>query len=122
MEDCISSNTPTLARLRKEKGEKKTVLKICQELITLNEMLNLRRPMTENQIKFTAQMILDEFYNLNIADITLVFRNILTGKCGSLYESLNTPKILTFFREYLNQRMTMGADISDREHQEHKQF
>ena len=78
--------------------------------------------MTETQINFTAEVIIDEFYMLNVADIKLIFKNILTGKCGNLYESLNPPKTLTIFREHLNQRMNLGAEISERKHQEHKQF
>ena len=122
IEDCIQSKLPSLAKIKKDEGAEKTASYIQLELIKLNELLNLRRPMTETQINFTAEVILDEFYMLNVADIKLVFKNILSGKCGNLYESLNPPKTLTIFREYVNQRMNLGAEMSERQHQEHKQF
>lgn len=122
IEDCITSATPSLAALKRKEGEDKTISFIKLELIRLNELLNLRRPMTESQIDFTSQIILDEFYMLNVADLKLVFKNILTGKCGNLYESLNPPKTLSIFRQHLNERMNIGAEISIRQHQEHKQF
>ena len=122
IEDCIQSKLPSLARIKKEEGIDKTLSYVQLELIKLNELLNLRRPMTETQINFTAEVIIDEFYMLNVADIKLIFKNILTGKCGNLYESLNPPKTLTIFREHLNQRMNLGAEMSERQHQEHKQF
>ncbi len=122
VEDCIDLSLPSFARLKKEEGIEKTLSYVKLELIKLNELLNLRRPMTETQINFTAEVIIDEFYMLNITDLKFVFKNILTGKCGNLYESLNPPKTLSIFREHLNQRLAAGKEISDRQHQEHKQF
>ena len=122
IEDCILSKLPSLAKIRKEKGDDKTLSFIKLQLIELNELLNLSRPMSETQINFTSQVILDEFYMLNISDLKLVFKNIATGKCGNLYQSLNPPKLLSIFRDHLNERMNLGAEITMREHQEHKQF
>ncbi len=113
---------PSLAKIKRKEGEEKTLSFIKLELIRLNELLSLKRPMTETQIDFTAQVILDEFWMLNVSDLKLVFKNILTGKCGNLYESLNPPKTLSIFREYLGVRMNIGAEMSMRQHQEHKQF
>ena len=78
--------------------------------------------MNEAQINFTAGVILEEFYMLNISDLKLVFKNIAIGKCGNLYQSLNPPKLLSIFRDHLNERMNLGAEITMRQHQEHKQF
>ena len=54
--------------------------------------------------------------------LQLLFRKILSGEYGELYESLNPPKILTFFRNYLNERMNVGAEMSIRKHLEYKQL
>ena len=122
VEDCINSSMPSLAKIKRKEGEEKTLSFIKLELIRLNELLSLKRPMTETQIDFTAQVILDEFWMLNVSDLKLVFKNILTGKCGNLYESLNPPKTLSIFRDYLSERMNVGAEMSMKQHQEHKQF
>ena len=122
IEDCILSKLPSLAKIRKDEGEEKTLSFIKLQLIELNELLNLSKPMSETQINFTSQVILEEFYMLNISDLKLVFKNIAIGKCGNLYQSLNPPKLLSIFREHLNERMNLGAEITMRQHQEHKQF
>ena len=42
IEDCILSKLPSLAKIRKEKGDDKTLSFIKLQLIELNELLNLR--------------------------------------------------------------------------------
>ena len=65
--------------------------------------------MTESQITFSAQLIVDEFFNLKISDLTLLFRKILSGQYGELYESLNPPKILGFGVPFLDFHFASAA-------------
>ena len=121
-DEVFNTKAPSIARIKKEMGASFTTGYIKIWLVELNEMLNLRRPMTESQITFAAQLITDEFFGLKISDLQLLFRKILSGEYGELYESLNPPKILTFFRNYLNERMNVGAEMSMRKHLEYKQL
>lgn len=118
----FENKTPSIVVIKKEMGATFTTGYIKIWLVELNEMLNLRRPMTESQITFSAQLISDEFWMLHIADLQLLFTKILSGQYGELYESLNPPKIMTFFRNYLNERTSLGGEKSKREHQEYKQL
>lgn len=119
-EEIFEKKSHSISKIRKEWGESFTVSYIKVWLVELNELLNLRRPMTESQISFAARLVVDEFYNLNINDLQFLFIKILKGEQGELYESLNPPKILTFFREYLNERMTQGAQKSLSKHLDSK--
>jgi hypothetical protein len=121
-DEVFANKTPSIVVIKKEMGASFTNGYIKIWLVELNEMLNLRRPMTESQITFSAQLISDEFWMLHIADLQLLFTKILSGQYGELYESLNPPKIMTFFRNYLNERTSLGAEKSEREHQDYKQL
>ena len=121
-DEVFENKTPSIVVIKKEMGATFTTGYIKIWLVELNEMLNLRRPMTESQITFSAQLISDEFWMLHIADLQLLFTKILSGQYGELYESLNPPKIMTFFRNYLNERTSLGGEKSKREHQEYKQI
>lgn len=120
-DEVFQSKDDSIAKIKRELGDSFTKGYIKIWLIELNELLNLRRPMTESQITFSAQLIVDEFFNLKISDLTLLFRKILSGQYGELYESLNPPKILGFFRNYLNERTAIAAEYSMQQHLKHKQ-
>ena len=73
--------------------------------------------MTPEQIDECAYYIVADFYNLNLADINLVFTDAKKGRYGELYESLNMAKILSWFQVYFEQRKEKAADINRREAQ-----
>ena len=77
-------------------------------LIYLNETLNLKRPMTEQQIFLGSDLILSDYYMLRFADLTVLFRNIIKGKYGSLYESLTIDKLLNLFEQYFEERCNLS--------------
>ena len=85
-DEVFNTKAPSIARIKKEMGASFTTGYIKIWLVELNEMLNLRRPMTESQITFAAQLITDEFFGLKISDLQLLFRKILSGEYGELYD------------------------------------
>jgi len=72
--------------------------------------------MTEEQIEMCAAEIVNEYFALKMSDLTLLFKRIISGVYGEFYESLSISKVLTFFREYYEERLTIGAEMSQREH------
>ena len=72
--------------------------------------------MSEDQINLCSSMIVEEFYMLKMSDLTLLFKKIISGQYGEFYERLSIDKVLTFFREYLEERLNLAADNSLRNH------
>lgn len=120
MNDAMNAKSPTLATFKREKGRKFTEGMIILWLMYLNDILNLKRPLTEDQIELCAVNIIDEFGSLKMSDLTLLFKRILSGTYGEFYESLNIAKVLTFFREYQNERFELAEQESMRAHNDFK--
>lgn len=120
VEDCFKSKSPSLASIKRDKGIEFTEAFLMAWLLNLNDILNLKRPMTETQIMLCVSEILNIHPYLKIADLTLLFKRIMSGEFGEFYESLSIPKVLTFFREYSEERMNRAYEINNQKHQEHK--
>ena len=105
--DVLSQNTkePTLTSISKDNGPQFVEGIIMGYLVFLNEeILNLSQPMTEIQIEYAAQMIVDEFHYLKLPDIVLIMKMIIRHDFGQLYGSLDPHKLLGFVREYNERR------------------
>jgi len=85
-------------------------------LVNLNDALGLKRPLTESQMDETAMMLVEDFKNLNMADINLIFRKMKTGEFGEYYESLNMAKVVSIFKSYFEERMNVAAQVSLENH------
>src|SRR3989304_5154769 len=107
----------TLASLMKQFDREFIINYLKLWIIDLNEFLNLTNRMTPDQIKDTAELIYQDNYNLNIADINLVFTNAKKGVYGQLYGSIDGSKLLRWFSEYRNYRADWYYDnVSSHEH------
>ena len=65
-------------------------LVIIKWLMEANESLNLKRPMTEDQILQAANFIFEDHPNFNVADLTVFFKKLIKGQYGNFYESFST--------------------------------
>ena len=113
MEACIRSQAPVLSSVFKLYGEKFTVLYLVAWIINLNNFLNIRSKMTPGQIDETAELIYQDNYYLNIADLRLIFKNIKSGKYP-LFESLDGMKLMNIFQAYANERQETSLIIGGR--------
>ncbi len=117
---CIDSGGDNLFALRRNFGNNKVLALIKLYLIELNELLNLKRSLTEAMIDAIADELIASFSMLNMADVHLVFRRAKTGYYGELYESLNMPKVLSWFADYFEERCSAAAERSVNEAQQYK--
>ena len=117
IEEAINSKAPSIGKFQNQQGKQFTEGLITFWLLYLNKVLNLNKPMSEEQINLCSSMIVDEFYMLKISDLTLLFKKIISGQYGEFYERLSIDKVLTFFREYLEERYTLAGEASAREHE-----
>lgn len=114
----MNANAPTLGTIQREKGREFTEGLIMGWLVYLNDILNLNKPMTEDQIEMCAVEVNNEFYGLKMSDLTLLFKRIISGAYGEFYESLTIPKVLTFFRTYFDERCEVAEMESLRTHRD----
>lgn len=118
IEMAIETEAPTIGTFHREKTREFTEGLVMTWLMYLNKVLNLNKPLSEDQIEMCAIEIVNDYYMLKITDLTLLFKRIISGLYGEFYESLSVPKVLTFFREYSEERSKVGADLSLRKHQD----
>lgn len=107
---AMNARTPTIGTLQRIKGKDFAIGFTMGWLVYLNDILNLNKPMTEDQIELCAMEIISGYYTLKISDITYLFRQIVSGAYGEFYESLTIPKVLSFFRDYFEQRCRTAED------------
>jgi len=117
---ALNADSGTLARIQREHGREFAEGWLTAWLVSLNRMLSLKRPLTEEQIELAAFEICEEFYCLKITDLTFLSRRIINGEYGEFYESLSISKIVSFFREYFNERCETAAQESQTAHLEDK--
>lgn len=120
VDNAIAAEAPTLGIITKHKGREFTEAFMEGWLMYLNQILNLKTPMTEQQIQLCAVEVLNEFRFFKISDLTLLFRRIISGQYGEFYESLSIQKILSYFREYYAERLDAAETMSDRVHNDSK--
>lgn len=116
--DAMNAKAPSVAQMKRDCGEEFSLGLLMAWLVYLNEFLNLNKPMNEAQIQLCAKHILQEFNHLKFSDLSYLFNKIITGQYGEFYESLSIAKVLTFFREYEQERTDLAIDQAEREHRE----
>ena len=119
--DAMNSKSQSLGKIQREQSVEFSEGIIKMWLLYLNKILNLNKPMSDEQIKLAAVLICEEFYMLKMSDLSLLFKRIISGQYGEFYERLSIDKVLTFFRNYLEERFEIAIDQSSRDHRNVKQ-
>jgi|TARA_R110002110_G_scaffold411655_1_gene636352 hypothetical protein len=119
--DAMNSKSQSLGKIQREQSVEFSEGIIKMWLLYLNKILNLNKPMSDEQIKLAAVLICEEFYMLKMSDLSLLFKRIISGQYGEFYERLSIDKVLTFFRNYLEERFEIAIDQSSRDHRDVKQ-
>ena len=119
--DAMNSKSQSLGKIQREQSVEFSEGIIKMWLLYLNKILNLNKPMSDEQIKLAAVLICEEFYMLKMSDLSLLFKRIISGQYGEFYERLSIDKVLTFFRNYLEERFEIAIDQSSRNHRDIKQ-
>lgn len=120
MDDCFKSKSPSIGSISRERGYEFTEAFLSAWMVNLNEILNLNKPMSESQILICVSEIISLYPSLKVADLTLLFKRIMAGEFGEFYESISIPKVLTFFRDYNEERMNRAYEINLSKHNESK--
>ncbi|WP_440880674.1 hypothetical protein [Tenacibaculum sp. C7A-26P2] len=121
------NNLKTFGMIKKDKGINFVKSTISIWIAGLNEFIygnDRDKALTEFQIENTADILSErfEFSNINIADLSFVFKKAYAGGYGKLYGRLRPDIIINWFIEYFNERCNTAAQISDNQHFKSKNF
>jgi len=89
-------------------------------IVRLNELLDLKRPLSEIAIDEIAATLMTGLYrNLSLTDIAFVLQQAVRGVYGEMYESLNVTKVIRWFDAYFNERIATAEQMSEAERSRH---
>ena len=115
--DALSRNTVSLVEIKKGKGQAFLRSYIALWLIELNELLNLKNPLSEAQITLCTEQIITDYSSLKISELSLIFKRIVSGEFGELYERISMPKLMSIFRKYEQERTEVVTSESQQDHE-----
>ena len=113
--EIFRANLPTISAIKKQYGYDFIQAYIEGWIVNLREFINVGKKMTDMQCNETAMLIVDEYFNLTIADINLIFKNAKLGKYGAMYDRLDGQMILSWFEKHFYERCSAAANMSVRE-------
>lgn len=108
----VEMNEPSISLVKKQFGKDFVQAYIATWIVNINGFLNLRFPMSETQIEETSRLIINNFYNLTIADIYLVINNAKMGLYGKFYDRIDGSMILSWFGKYFDERCNEFEQLS----------
>ena len=120
IEQAIKSETPSLAKINKDFGEDFLLAYIEGWIVNLREFLNVGRKMTDVQTQETALLIMEQFYNITVAEVNLIFKKAKIGHFGQIYDRLDGQVILSWFDKYYKNRCNTFAENSIQEADKYK--
>ena len=115
-QDAIDSKTPSLNLIIREEGKTKMIALIKLWLIHLNQLLDVKRPMSETQIRLCAALIVEDYAHLNMGDLGYFFRKTIRGDYGQYYESISIEKIMSQLNQYNAERFELIEQASYEKH------
>ena len=96
---------PSVRKAVKDVGEERLAAYIKIELIQLNTLLNLARPMSEVFLETSVPLILkhltDEDVEPNLADLKIIFDRARTGFYGTYYGGIGYNDIIGWIDSYI---------------------
>lgn len=82
------------------------------------ENINLKFPMSEDQIVELAGLIIDQSGedNLSLEDVLLFLQDLVTGKSGKIYDRMDIPRFFELFEIYRQERHSKMLNIREEQH------
>lgn len=119
--ECLDSDSPSLAAIRKESGSDAARGAILWMLSEVTEFFSVPEKMSQRQIGLTVDLILEDYYFLKPEDIRLCFRNAMKGYYGRVYNRIDGQIILSWLKQYSDERLETAEQHSQAESGELKE-
>ena len=120
VKQALEQSTSSLAVIKRNVGVTRTEALIKVYLVRMNDLLDLKKPLSEDAINEIANILTTEYYNLNMTDVVFVIQQAIKGKYGEMFESLNIPKVIKWFEIYFNERCNTAEQMSYEESHKYK--
>lgn len=104
--------TPSIGELVNIYGESPLKAFISGHIVSLRDFVNLKGAMTDEQTIITSELIVQEYKNITLADIVVIFRMAKLGKFGEFYGRLDGQMILSWVGKYFEDRCNYFAEKS----------
>lgn len=104
VKNALYSGKVKLSELKAIYDSQTPVLFIESWLLQLNLYANVEHKLNGDQIKELAIYMYDEIYMLNMAEFTLLFKQIKNGHYGPFYNRVDGTQLLISCRKYREER------------------
>lgn len=119
-EDAILAGDTCVGLLSKKLDARKVEALIKLYLVRMNELLDLKCPLSEMAIdEIAATLLVYPYKTLSLTDIALVLQQAIRGVYGEMYESLSVPKVIRWFDAYFEERVAAAERMSERDRSTH---
>lgn len=114
LEDAVNSVTPCLANFKKETSEMSLLAILTIMFNDLIDFFSVGKTMGQSQLVSTIQLVIEDFYYLNIEDFKLCFNNAKRGVYGKIYDRVDGNIIYDWIFRYAQERACFCESIDDR--------
>jgi hypothetical protein len=105
----------TLATIRKGTSIDGVQAVIEGYLIELDEVMNLSRRLNESMVRVIAEDVYDAAYVLSFEELSRFFKELRTGRHGSMYQGLNSESICRALGSFIQSRSSYFQQKSENE-------
>lgn len=99
-----NDNIPSLANIRSVYGEDSAVRWLKVQFDSLNDYSEQGKGITDSQLNELCNLVLGEYYWMNLAEICNFISRFKLGKYGQFYGAIGPMKITSSLLEYLKER------------------
>ena len=103
-ERCVTGNAPMLCEVKRFYDETTVLSWLEMQIIALSELCGAKGKISELQAKFCAEQILSEYGFLKVTEVLLYFSNLVSGKYGYFYGTIDPQRILAWLHEFMHDR------------------
>ncbi len=99
---------PTVRKVVRELGTNAMVVMVKLQMMEMNLVLNLARPMNESMINAVAPLIVDHILeddcDITLADLRIIFDRAKKGTYGSFYGGIGSADIIAWIDGYIAEK------------------
>lgn len=114
---AMNENIPSLANIRSVYGEDNAVRWLKVQFDSLNDYSEQGKGITDSQLDELCNLVLGEYYWMNLAEICNFISRFKLGKYGQFYGAIGPMKISCSLLEYVKERR---IDIERHEREQYR--
>lgn len=118
--EVFECEAPSLANVRKALGADLTKAFLAGVFSDIARFFNVKQGLTEQGLLVLVDIVMEEFYFLNIEDLKIFKKHCFLQKYGKVYERLDASLLLEWLQAYVSQRFDEAEKVSLNEHKKLK--